>query len=378
MTSLERMKQDNEKRILKVVYEEPGIYRKMVAKRTDLSSQAVTNLVSELLEKKLLLESSNRAEGRGRVPVSLHLNYAKIFIMTVDLELNQRSVYLHALDHTILASDVTRLWGSETITEYLKQRIAVVMQKAGAGCQIQALVIGIAGVVNEDTGIVVEAQKLHLHNVNMKEEFAYLGVPVLVRNDVNLIAAYEKTVCKEDMNFMVAKIDIGIGSSIVVGSRVLKSTNNVAGELGHVSVSSEEVRPCSCGKSNCLTKFISRDALEQSYGKSYEDLVLDVRQGEPRAIAQVENICTYLAPMLANVITLLDLDRVILCGCTVENFTDIIYPLLEQKIRERLSYWLAFKGLKVHSDINIVQISTQFWLDYFFSTEGVQILTETV
>ena len=236
MTSLERMKQDNEKQILKVVHENPGIYRKLVAKETNLASQTVTNLVTEMLDKKLIVESYNKADGRGRVPISLSLNYRELYMLTVNLELDWVSVYMHALDETILASTRVKLTGEGSIIQILKEQIAVVMQTAGEGYQLQALVISVCGVVNEDTGTVVLAQSLNLYNCNLAEQFSYLGIPVLIRNDVNLIAAYEKIVCKEDMNFMVSNLYIGIGSAFVLGSRSLKSSNNVAGELGHVTV----------------------------------------------------------------------------------------------------------------------------------------------
>lgn len=195
-------------------------------------------------------------------------------------------------------------------------------------------------------------------------------MPVLVRNDVNLIACYEKADCQDDMNFMVAKIDSGIGSAFVLGSHTLKSANSVAGELGHVTVASEEIRPCICGKNNCLTKFIATEALERTYGKSYSELIQDVKQGVTEAIGLIESICEYLAPVLANQIILLDLDRIILCGCTIENFASIISPCLDKKIRRLLSYWVSFKGLKVLTDVDMARVGTDFWLDYFFSTEG--------
>lgn len=378
MTSAERMKLDNEKKILRTVYEEPGICRKEAARRTGLSSQAVTNQVTELLEKKLLVETHNKAEGRGRVPVSLQLNYSSLYLITVRLELRMMEVWLHDLNMTVIAQEELVLTEKEDVLQCLKEKIEAVLQRAKLEEPIQALVISVAGVVNETTGVVVQAEKLHLSNCNLKESLAYLGIPVLVRNDVNLIAAYEKTEYPKDMNFMVVKLDVGIGSAVSLCGKVLKSTNNVAGELGHVTVVSQEKRACSCGKQNCLTKFISREALEKEYGDSYEQLVEDVRKKIPAASAQVEKICEYLEPVLANAITLLDLDHIILCGCSVEHFLDLLYPILEKQLKGDLSYWLAFKGIKIHSDVSMVQISSKFWLDFFFSTKKLHFITKNM
>lgn len=376
MTSLDRMKKENEKSILRAVYETPGIYRKLIAAKTGLSSQTVTNLVTEMLEKSMLVEYAVSSGARGRTPLSLRLNYAGFYLITAEVTVQYLFVCIHSLDEKEAASGKRKLQGGEDVLQCLKDLLDGVCGQAAQIKRVQALVVSVAGLVNEDIGTVVQAEKLRWYNLNLQEELAYLGVPVLVRNDVNLIACYEKTQHQGDMNFMVVKLDAGIGASFVLGSRVLRTANNAVGELGHVTVVSGEERVCACGKTNCLTRFISCDALEKTYGKPYDRLVQDVREARTEAIQMVEKICDYLAPVLANVITLLDLDRVILCGCSADQFQDILYPCLDQRIRRLLSYWVSFKGLEIHRHTEMAGISTCFWLDTFFASNDGQFVTE--
>ena len=371
MTSPDRMKLVNEKNILKAVHENPGIYRKLIAEKTNLSSQTVTNLVAELLERRVLLEYAPSLGIKGRNPVSLSVNYGGFYIITADISIERVSVYVNGLDGAEAASEEAAVDHKTDVLALVKMLIGRVVDAAGPGRPILACVISVTGVVNEDKGIVVEAGKLNWYNLDLAGELAYLGVPVLVRNDVNMAAYYEKAEYPSDVNFMIAKIDVGIGSAFVLGGRVLESTNNVAGELGHVTAMTQtEDRPCVCGKSNCLTKFISLEALEADYGKPYGELVRDVNRKVPEAVALIEDVCTYLAPILANAIILLDLDRIILCGCTVEHFQSIIYPCLDRKIRRLLSYWVSFKRLEIRTGSRITDISSRFLLDYYFSTEN--------
>lgn len=376
MTSAQRMKQENEKRILQAVWENPGIYRKLVAKKTNLSSQAVTNQVTELVQKKLLLEFSQKTTGKGRAPISLKLNYKGIYLLTVDVSLRYIHVFLHNLDGDVVISANLQLSGKEDSLQCLKDLIKRVMDQAGEEYIIQAIVISVAGVVKEDAKIVVTAEKIHWQNLDLVKELDYLNMPIVVRNDVNFIAAYERQHYPEDVSFMIVKLDVGIGSSFVLNSNSLKTSSKVSGELGHVSIEHPDTRPCICGKKNCLTKFISIEAMEEEYGNSYETLVEDVKKGDVRALGLIEQMCEYLAPVLANVINLLDLDRVILCGCTTENFSDIIYPSLEKKIKERLSYWVSFKGLEVHKDNDMIKAGCQLWMEHFFTSEGTALITE--
>lgn len=376
MTSAQRMKQENEKRILQTVWENPGIYRKLVAKKTKLSSQAVTNQVNELIQKNLLLEYSQKTTGKGRTPISLALNYKGIHLLTVDVSLNHMNVFLHNLEGDIVISAMLHLTGKEDSLQCLKDLIKRVMDQAGEEYVIQAIVISVAGVVKEDARIVVSAEKIHWQDMDLVKALEYLDMPVIVRNDVNFIAAYERKHYPEDVSFMIVKLDIGIGSSFVLNSNSLKTTSKVSGELGHVSIDHPDTRPCMCGKNNCLTKFISVEALEKEYGASYEKIVEDVKNGEERAIHLIEQLCDYLAPVLANVINLLDLDRVILCGCTTENFSHIIYPALEKKIKERLSYWVSFKGLEIHRDTDMIKAGCQVWMEHFFTSEDTALVVE--
>ena len=375
MTSAQRMKQENEKRILQTVWENPGIYRKLVAKKTKLSSQAVTNQVNELVQKNLLLEYSKKTTGKGRAPISLALNYKGIYLLTVDVSLSHMNVFLHNLEGDIVISAMLHLTGKEDSLQCLKDLIKRVMDQAGEEYVIQAIVISVAGVVKEDARIVVSAEKIHWQDMDLVSALEYLDMPVIVRNDVNFIAAYERQNYPEDVSFMIVKLDIGIGSSFVLNSNSLKTTSKVSGELGHVSIAHPDTRPCMCGKNNCLTKFISVEALEKEYGASYEKIV-EVKNGEERAIHLIEQLCDYLAPVLANVINLLDLDRVILCGCTTENFSHIIYPALEKKIKERLSYWVSFKGLEIHRDTDMIKAGCQVWMEHFFTSEDTALVVE--
>lgn len=376
MTSLDRMKKENEKNILRVVHENPGIYRKLIATKTGLSSQTITNLVTEMLERNMLLEHVQLPGTRGRTPVSLEINYGSFHLVTVEVTSRRLLACLHSLDETTVVCEECVLQRGEDVLRRLKELLEHVCVQAPQTRRVQALVVSVTGVVNEETGMVVHAETLNWSNLNLREELSYLGYPVLVCNDVNLIAYYEKARHQGEMNFMVAKLDVGIGASFVLGSRVLRTANNAVGELGHVTVACEEERPCACGKTNCLTQFISQEALEETYGQPYETLVEDVHKGKTEAISRIEKLCSHLALVLANVITLLDLDRVILCGSTTNDFREVLHPCLDKRIRRLLSYWVSFKGLEIHDRAGIAEIGACFWMDMFFSSDDMEFAIE--
>lgn len=107
-----------------------------------------------------------------------------------------------------------------------------------------------------------------------------LGCPVLVDNDVNIMALGEKHAglarTVEDLLFV--KIGTGIGAGIIVGGRVYRGVDGCAGDIGHVSVA--ECGPiCACGNSGCLEAMFGGAALAR-------DATIAARAGHSELLAQ--------------------------------------------------------------------------------------------
>ncbi|MGH9214153.1 MAG: ROK family protein [Acidimicrobiales bacterium] len=89
-----------------------------------------------------------------------------------------------------------------------------------------------------------------------------LGCPVLLDNDVNIMALGEHHagLAKSVADFLFVKIGTGIGCGIFVDGRVYRGVTGSAGDIGHVSV--EEFGPtCACGNAGCLEALFSGSAL---------------------------------------------------------------------------------------------------------------------
>ncbi len=90
----------------------------------------------------------------------------------------------------------------------------------------------------------------------------HLGCPVVVDNDVNIMALGEmhaglaRTV--DDLLFV--KVGTGVGCGIVVDGQVYRGANGSAGDIGHIRVD-DEGPVCSCGNVGCLEAHFSGAAL---------------------------------------------------------------------------------------------------------------------
>jgi glucokinase len=84
-------------------------------------------------------------------------------------------------------------------------------------------------------------------------------------------------------------------------------------ELGHTVVVSGGI-PCACGKCGCLGKYSSQRGLVKRYGKSYDELMHDVEQGNDEATEILNEGIKHLAYAITNAASLLNIGNVILCG----------------------------------------------------------------
>jgi glucokinase-like ROK family protein len=93
----------------------------------------------------------------------------------------------------------------------------------------------------------------------------HLGCPVLVDNDVNIMALGEmhaglaRTV--DDLLFV--KVGTGVGCGIVVDGHVYRGASGSAGDIGHIRVD-DEGPVCSCGNVGCLEAHFSGAALARN------------------------------------------------------------------------------------------------------------------
>ena len=91
-----------------------------------------------------------------------------------------------------------------------------------------------------------------------------LPVPVLVDNDVNIMALGERTAhWPDDENFLFIKVATGIGAGIISSGQLQRGANGTAGDLGHVRVPRGDDVLCRCGNYGCLEALASGPAVAQ-------------------------------------------------------------------------------------------------------------------
>jgi glucokinase-like ROK family protein len=95
---------------------------------------------------------------------------------------------------------------------------------------------------------------------------AALGAPVMVDNDVNIMALGElhAGTARSVRDLLFVKVGTGIGCGIVVGGEVYRGVTGCAGDIGHIQVEDAGATAppvCSCGNAGCLEAWFGGAAL---------------------------------------------------------------------------------------------------------------------
>ena len=134
---------------------------------------------------------------------------------------------------------------------------------------IEGIGVNMPGMVNAETGILLEAPFAKWYNVDIRGYIVEnLRInDVFVENDVNSCAVGEQVFGGATGDFMWVTVSTGIGGAIVSDGAVLHGSNSCAGELGHVKVEYEHPAQCSCGQWGCAEAHGSGTAITREFTK---------------------------------------------------------------------------------------------------------------
>lgn len=168
------------------------------------------------------------------------------------------------------ANDKTRVGRpAKEIAQTMAQTAREAAKAAGIGMeQVESVGIGSPGIVDSEKKEVLFASNLYFENVpigQMVED--ELGLPVFIANDADA-AAYGEFMAgagrMEDgrhiSNMLAITLGTGVGSGIIINSKIYNGYGFAGGELGH-TVLRLNGRQCTCGRKGCVDIYCSATGL---------------------------------------------------------------------------------------------------------------------
>jgi glucokinase len=154
-------------------------------------------------------------------------------------------------------------------------------------------------------------------------------LPVIVDNDVNVIAIAEKHfgAARQLNSFVCLALGTGVGGAIVEDGRLIRGAFGGAGELGHVSVNFSGPLCSSCGNYGCLELYasgtgISRLAIEMtsaypgviSWEPNSREVIKAWLNGDPHAAQIMDTVIMALSTGISGFIHTFNPQAVIIGG----------------------------------------------------------------
>ncbi|MFC3927716.1 ROK family glucokinase [Streptococcus caprae] len=101
------------------------------------------------------------------------------------------------------------------------------------------------------------------------------GLPFYIGNDANVAALGEqwKGAGKGNSDVVMFTLGTGVGGGIVTNGQLVTGEGGAAGEIGHLTVDTDYLTPCTCGKKGCLEAVASATGivnLAHHFSSEYE------------------------------------------------------------------------------------------------------------
>lgn len=163
------------------------------------------------------------------------------------------------------------------------------------------------------------------------------GLPTVLINDARAFGLAELRLgAGRGASTMVGlTLGTGIGGVVAVDGRVLQGHDGTAGEIGHQTIDPDGP-PCGCGNRGCLEAHARADRIAAACGTdTAEAAVAAARAGDARALAGLAEIGRLLGIGIANVITVLTPDRVVLGGGIAAS-VDLLLPAIRVELERRV------------------------------------------
>ncbi len=138
----------------------------------------------------------------------------------------------------------------------LDELVALISNCKTKNIKILGVGIGVSGLVDTETGVLINSSLLGWNNVSFKSTIQeVIDIPVIVDNDVNAYTLAEMMygAGKNLNSFLLVEWGIGIGSGIVLDGKIYRGDFGRAGEIGH-TILEKDGNPYYCGQKGCLER----------------------------------------------------------------------------------------------------------------------------
>ncbi len=333
-----RPENGHQARLLRLLRDGGSQSRAELGEAVDLSKSKVAVELDRLGELGLVQTQGLAASRGGRrshlVALSDDMRFVGIDIGATSIDVAITDAQLRLLAHSSTATDVRA--GPKVVLQEALDMLGK-LRAEGWAAEVHGVGVGVPGPVSQREGApVVPPIMPGWNHFPVRDTLsAAVGAPVMVDNDVNIMALGElhAGTARSVEDFLFVKVGTGIGCGIVIGGEVYRGVNGSAGDIGHIRV--EDSGPvCTCGNEGCLEAIFGGGALARDAeaaarsGRSpqlaeqlalagrltAEDVGNAAAAGDPAAVALIRDGGRRLGQALATLVSFFNPGLVVIGG----------------------------------------------------------------
>lgn len=210
--------------------------------------------------------------------------------------------------------------------------------------RVVAAGVAVPGLIDEETGVALASVNLEWKDVPLRRLLEErLGFPAVVGHDVRTAGVAEGLLgaAQGSKDYLFLTLGTGVGAAVVLHGAAYVGAHDLGGEFGHMVV--QPGGPlCGCGRHGCVEILASASAVVRRY-RAMTQAPADITTRDVAARATAGDLVAKqiwgeavdaLSMGIANYITLLDPERVVIGGGMADAGQMLFEPLIAQLAHE--------------------------------------------
>jgi len=294
---------------------------------TGLARSTVALRIDALMRLGLVGPVGDAVSTGGRPSSQFAITASERVVLAVDVGASHLRIAISDLTGRIQAETGEHILvseGPEAVLGWVETAARGLLEKLGRDAEdLLAIGIGLPGPVEHSSGRPINPPIMPgWDRFDVPGWFRNsFDVPVLVDNDVNIMALGEREFAWPDVDHLVfVKVATGIGSGVISGGFLQRGAQGTAGDIGHVYVARGAEVPCQCGNRGCLEALASGPAIGRALNEvdlraaTSQDVVELVKRGNIDAIQAVRQAGRDIGEVLTTCVSLINPSVIVIGG----------------------------------------------------------------
>ncbi|MGI6214499.1 MAG: ROK family transcriptional regulator [Christensenellales bacterium] len=315
------------------------VTRTQLAEHTRLTKAGVSKITAQLIEAGIIEEAALLTGKKGRRSIGLSITEDGNKVIGIKLSRRNYSVGLFSFSGQLLKKTKKTITADTSTTEVFSQIQKIVLDYIRKDKQVVAVGMAVPGpfLVHKKKILLIseldEKARRNISLANLFKDEIFNEIPVIISHDANAAAMADWWfgIEKKDLQGCIVHFLVGegVGAGVVSNGEVLKGSQGVAAEIGHISIDYKGPE-CVCGNRGCLEMYCSslaflrfcnetRKEYPESKLNNYETLTTEIvfslaKKGDAFAQECVKQAGFYIGLGCVNIINSFNPNTIFICN----------------------------------------------------------------